>query len=158
MKETKKSKRYGLSSRNRDKNNKVMDSIFLTPTNEQQEKFLRKFEKFEGEKVIHENEEYPYVMRIIEVVTKKKKGFFKKEVTSSSEYYPEIMVVGADEMDKFIKDDESNKKVEFVDFDSEEEAVECLNQIEEWVQKVMNTEVNLPFFVVDLHRMFPVLK
>ena len=158
MNETKKSKRYGLSSRNRDKNNKVMDSIFLTPTNEQQEKFLRKFEKFKGEKVIHENEEYPYVMRIIEVVTKKKKGFFKKEVTSSSEYYPEIMVVGADEMDKFIKDDESNTKIEFVDFDSEEEAVECLNQIEEWVQKVMNTEVNLPFFVVDLHRMFPVLK
>lgn len=158
MNETKKSKRYGLSSRNRDKNNKVMDSIFLTPTNEQQEKFLRKFEKFKGEKVIHENEEYPYVMRIIEVVTKKKKGFFKKEVTSSSEYYPEIMVVGADEMDKFITDDESNTKIEFVDFDSEEEAVECLNQIEEWVQKVMNTEVNLPFFVVDLHRMFPVLK
>lgn len=158
MNETKKSKRYGLSSRNRDKNNKVMDSIFLTPTNEQQEKFLRKFEKFKGEKVIHENEEYPYVMRIIEVVTKKKKGFFKKEVTSSSEYYPEIMVVGADEMDKFIKDDESNTKIEFVDFDSEEEAVECLNQVEEWVQKVMNTEVSLPFFVVDLHRMFPGLK
>lgn len=158
MNETKKSKRYGLSSRNRDKNNKVMDSIFLTPTNEQQEKFLRKFEKFKGEKVIHENEEYPYVMRIIEVVTKKKKGFFKKEVTSSSEYYPEIMVVGADEMDKFITDVENNTKIEFVDFDSEEEAVECLNQVEEWVQKVMNTEVSLPFFVVDLHRMFPVLK